>query len=1070
MKNKPILRLDKDFVLIERLLIPNSWIRAFHLEKGKPIHPLIEEAIKTGDSSDLRVAHNEIKLAFYLEHLEDSYHLHFHTNSNTILESPQNIDKYKLLVEAADDMIFETDLGGHFTYVNPKSVELTGYSREELVGMKYLELIREDWRPKVRDYYVQQYADSTQSTYLEFPITIKNGKEIWVGQRIQLLENDNAVYGMMAVARDITEEYKSRLALRQSEDKYRSIIENLKYGLMEVDLDERILFVNDAMCAITGYTREELIGSTAQEVLTSTDQKDVLDSQHAKRAKGDSSVYELKLLDKKGDEHWVLISGAPIYDINGKLTGTMGIHVDITDRKQAEQELINTQHRLDRYKQGIESINEITSNQALSLQDQLIAGLKNAANFLGLPIGIVSEVVGDEYSIKEHFLLEDGGELENGQRFDLTETYCDLVYAQDRKIAVSDFGKSEYNVHPCYELFKLESYIGTTYSVNGYKRGTINFSSPTPRGTKFDAYDLEFIDILAKWVGYLVTQIENQDALDQERILLEEKNDELRDKENYLKAINDFVTKLLDDDTIHDISWEIAENVIDQFGYDDCVIYILNKEEGCLEQVAAYGSKIKEPRKVLDPIKVELGRGIVGSVAQTGKAEIIGDTSKDKRYLVDDAVRLSEITVPIISDGEVLGVIDSEHPDKDYFTDVHLDTLTTIANLASNRLKNAIAKGKQLKAEAELKDSERKLRNIIDSAIDGVITIDKAGLVTEWNRQAEVIFGFREDEVIGKPLTDTIIPEEYREAHNRGMSHYLSTGEGPVLNQKIEITALRKNGEEFPIELAIIPVMMKGEHSFTAFVSDITLQKKVQDEMEKALQKEVELNELKSRFVSMTSHEFRTPLTTIKQNTDLMSYKLENKYPEQAKEFEKYLSRIESEITRVTGLMNDILMLGRIESGKMVVKKSPTELPKFCQNIIDTHTANRADGRTVNLTLAGVPRPVHLDDQLFGHVVNNLVSNAFKYSEGKPNPEMTLKFTELKHVVLHIKDYGIGIPKKDQKGLFQSFFRATNVRNIQGTGLGLSIVKEFTEMHGGTISLESDKDQGTEFIVEIPYE
>ena len=380
-----------------------------------------------------------------------------------------------------------------------------------------------------------------------------------------------------------------------------------------------------------------------------------------------------------------------------------------------------------------------------------------------------------------------------------------------------------------------------------------------------------------------------------------------------------------------------------------------------------------------------------------------------------------------------------------------------------------MAKKEQIKAESELKDSERKLRNILHSAIDGVISINDKGIITEWNKQAEVIFGFSAEDVIGKALEETIIPHNFRKQHVKGMSHYMDTGKGPVLNQKIEISALRKNGEEFPIELAIIPVVMKGEHSFTAFVSDITVQKRVQEEMEKALQKEKELNELKSRFVAMTSHEFRTPLTTIKQNVDLINFRLENRIPEEAAAFQKYIQRVETEIKRVTDLMNDILMLGRIDAGKVTMKLIEMDFVDYIEKIIEKMTENRADGRKIDLTIEGVPRRVNVDPLLFDHVINNLISNAFKYSEGASNPEMCLKFNDLGLMKLKIKDHGIGIPKKDHKSLFQSFYRATNVKNIQGSGLGLSIVREFTLMHGGDISFKSEVGQGTEFILNLPY-
>lgn len=882
-------------MLKEHFRVSNHLFSKYNLKLGEPVPiQLFEEVLPIPNFEiDLQseVGDLETILASKVEPSDDLYHITLSKHDQVALPNKFETDKYKLLVEAANDVIYEIDLEGRFTYVNPKAVEVSGYSEEECIGMIYLELVRPDWRNRVLEFYMKQINGSVQATYLEFPVITKEGHERWIGQNAQLLEDEMAVTGVMAIARDITENYRAQKALQQSEEKYRGIIQNLQYGLMEVDLDERIIYANEAMCIITGYSEEELVGQIASDLLVDPNIRDVMDKQHEKRDEGLASVYQIRLRHKDGSLIHSLISGAPIYDPDGNRIGSIGIHMDITEKQKDEEALLEARNQL-------------------ALQ-----------------------------------------------------------------------------------------------------------------------------------------------------------NEELKSNQQYLGAINDFVTKLLDDETLNDIAWEIAENVIDQFGFQDCVIYVLNESKGVLEQLAAYGPKMAKDRQVLDPLQIELGEGIVGTVAQTGQAEIINDTTKDDRYILDDHQRLSEISVPIVADGQVIGVIDSEHPEKDYFNKSHLETLTTIANLAANRLKHGIAKQKQLEAEEELRDNEVKLRKILDSAIDGVISIDHHGIITEWNRQAEAIFGFSMEEVIGKTLTETIIPTNFREAHDKGMKHYMKTGEGPVLNQKIEISALRKNGEEFPIELAIIPVKTKGVQTFTAFVSDITIQKRVQEETEKALAKERELNELKSRFVAMTSHEFRTPLTTIKQNTDLISFQIENKFPEQIDSFSKYIERIESEIGRVTSLMNDILMLGRIESGKIELRKRPEDLVVFCKKLIEA----RNQQSEIKFTLKGVPRPVSFDSQLFDHVISNLVSNALKYSQGKASPEMTLAFNDLEKVRIHVKDYGIGIPKKDQKGLFQSFYRATNVKNIQGSGLGLSIVKEFTEMHGGRILLESDANKGAEFIVEIPY-
>lgn len=838
----------------------------------------------------------EVKTRLKVESSDQKFLISFLVESDkTISGRKDTLNRYQLLVEAASDVIFEIDMNGCFTYMNPAAIEMSGYDREEIIGKPFTILVREDWHERVMDFYLGQIRKAEKISYLEFPGVDRNGEVIWLGQNAQLLEDEEGMVGMMAVARNITMKVKTEEVLRRSEEKYRGMIEGLQFGLIEVDKDERIVYVNDPMCKITGYQREELIGRVASEMLTDEEHRERVQVENEKREDGVPGVYELKIRHKNGEPRWAMISGAPLFNLEGEQVGSMGIHMDITHKKQEE-----------------------------FIQRQMSA--------------------------------------------------------------------------------KLAS-----------------------------------------------------------------RNMELRKKQSFLNGINHFVTKILVEDDMYEIAWQVAENVIDKFGFDDCVIYGYNEEKDCLEQLAAYGPKSVLKREIVNPIVIPMGSGIVGSVALHQKAEIVRDTRKDPRYIPDDSIRLSEMAVPMVSDGQLFGVIDSEHPEVNYFTEEHLDILTTIASLASSRLRKIQVKNRQLETEQNLRDSETKLRTILNSALDAVVTIDAQGVISEWNHQAELMFGFSAEEAIGRVLTETIIPEQHREAHDRGMAHYLKTGEGPVLNQKIEISALRKDGEEFPIELAIVPVVMKGEYSFTAFISDITVQKQVHQEMEKALSKERELNELKSRFVSMTSHEFRTPLTTIKQNIDLIGFKLENQHPEDFPDYQKYLNRVDSEIRRVTSLMNDILMLGRIESGRIEARKKPTDLKAFCERVVSNQSGPAGDGRVVTMKVTGVPQPVAIDDQLFDHVLQNLLSNAMKYSKGQPAPELTLRYDKLEHVSIHIKDYGIGIPAKDIKGLFQTFYRATNVSNIQGTGLGLSIVKEFVDLHGGTINVASEPGQGSEFVVEVPY-
>ena len=174
-----------------------------------------------------------------------------------------------------------------------------------------------------------------------------------------------------------------------------------------------------------------------------------------------------------------------------------------------------------------------------------------------------------------------------------------------------------------------------------------------------------------------------------------------REKQLMIEVINDVAKAILGKMDIHEIAWEITRSITDYLGAEDCIIYLVDHDGKALEQIAAYGEKIDQQGKINNKITLDIGQGIVGDVARTGKPELIGDTSKDKRYVVDDSIRFSEITVPIISEGEVIGVIDSEHPEKHYYTKAHLETLQNIARLVAMQLKNAINLRERQRAEEE---------------------------------------------------------------------------------------------------------------------------------------------------------------------------------------------------------------------------------------------------------------------------------------------------------------------------------------------------------------------------------
>ena len=232
--------------------------------------------------------------------------------------------------------------------------------------------------------------------------------------------------------------------------------------------------------------------------------------------------------------------------------------------------------------------------------------------------------------------------------------------------------------------------------------------------------------------------------------------------------------------------------------------------------------------------------------------------------------------------------------------------------------------------------------------------------------------------------------------------------------------------------------------------------------------KEKELGELKSSFVSTASHQFRTPLAVIQSNTELLLMLADRSENKDIEKYTKVTGRIKGEIAKMTKLMDDVLILGKLTSGTLAYLPQELDLVQFCNAMIKQFNSIQMDGRILEFQLIGKPYNVILDSNLLTHALSNLISNAFKYSVGQDNPELTI-FFKPKELIMSIKDYGIGIPKKETSNLFQPFFRAKNAMEIKGTGLGLSIAKEYIEINKGQISAKSILGEGSCFEIKFKH-
>ncbi|MDB5249572.1 MAG: hypothetical protein JWQ40_3966 [Segetibacter sp.] len=371
----------------------------------------------------------------------------------------------------------------------------------------------------------------------------------------------------------------------------------------------------------------------------------------------------------------------------------------------------------------------------------------------------------------------------------------------------------------------------------------------------------------------------------------------------------------------------------------------------------------------------------------------------------------------------------------------------------------------QVDAEYKLRQSEEQYRLLSENSND---IIGLHNLLEEFlyvSPSCKQVLGYDPGELLGKAPNEVFGKPEMKNA---------PSGASEVMKHKTErkfITpVITKSGEEKLLEVWLKP-MFKGDQivSLQSSSRDVTEREKLLGELEQSLLKERELNELRAKFVSTASHQFRTPLTVIQSGVEIMDMYLDDLPEEKQAKFQRQFKKIQEEVDRLEFLMNDVLLLGRANAARTPFHPVKDDLVEFCSQMIENKYNNRYDaGRHVILQVKGGTVPVNFDPKLLGHSLENIISNAYKYSD-TGNIFLDLIF-DATQVTISISDQGIGIPEEDLKNLFEPFYRATNTIEIDGTGLGLSIVKEFVEKHNGKIFLTSKLNKGTCVSVLLPIE
>ncbi|WP_367870644.1 PAS domain S-box protein [Luteolibacter sp. Populi] len=367
------------------------------------------------------------------------------------------------------------------------------------------------------------------------------------------------------------------------------------------------------------------------------------------------------------------------------------------------------------------------------------------------------------------------------------------------------------------------------------------------------------------------------------------------------------------------------------------------------------------------------------------------------------------------------------------------------------------------RAELALKESERKFRALFETSAQGVM-LHENQLFSAVNPAAAKIFGREPEELVGMHPSD-FAPEFQPDgessvvAGQKYLEDALEHG-----TTRFEWAQLHRDGHEVMMEVTLTCIERGRNGLIQAVVTDISERKRAEMELKRALERERELNQLKNNFVSMVSHEFRTPLGIIQSSAEILADYLERL---DAAERTEQLQSIIKNSRRMAGLMEDVLLLGRLDAGRLVFRAGPLDVGALCRRIVDEVNSTSSARCPIRFYMAGLPEEIQADERLLRHILINLLSNAVKYSEeGAPVVFQVIGTAE--ELRFHIRDRGIGIPAEDRERLFDAFQRGSNVGQRPGTGLGLVIVKQSVELHGGTLDVESEAGAGTAVEVSIP--
>lgn len=852
---------------------------------------------------------------------------------------------------------------------------------------------------------------------------------LWSPDDIKLLRTIAEITSRAFVRR---EEYQK---LIESELRFRQVAENIKEVFYLTDpVTQKLLYISNAFEEIWGVTPKYLYENMpyfVESVLPEYKEKVIKSLED--QAKGIFTDVEYKISRPDGTERWIRDRSTPIFDENGKVFRVSGIADDITKYKATEEQIRNSEEL---YRSLVESadssivvfdqklkitfansialvkINEwLDDDKQISLGDTLNKNLNEIIPFdVAEQFNSLIRKVFEEGEI----LLEETKTIQNGEE----------VYNRNSVVPIRD-------IHGGIKLVLLNA-IDISDSVRS--RELIKRSNRRLKGLQQIYKSLlegGFKDSPAELEA--IYHLNNLLPCDEINLLVfDDKVDNLviNTKTLHNEEISSQEINILNDLQIQKTEFESIfpkTNLTYHISSDESVI--LNKiissnwEEVHVFPLAVYGEKL----------------GLLLLSCKTFK-----DFSEETVDIAQEAA--SQIALSIYHK-RVYEKMQRYNEELESEVQVRTKEILSISNLYSSIMNNADISIIILNSDGQLVECNPATKKYLKFYQDGLQKGQNIEFIHDAARKnmcANELLS-----ISGKVFTNVFDMFKYK-LNNR-------------LPNTFEWVFKKSDGQALPVLLTINTIKTADEiTNYVLIASDISEQKASELRLMQTLNREIELGKFKSTFVTTASHQFRTPLTSMQTSVELIDMYLQDVEIPKKSSVKNHINRINNEIKKLGDLMSDILTIGKIDEGKVPSNKENVEINEMITDLISSYFSNRLDNRTVDYNSDGLPQVLYIDKRLLSHAIINLLTNAFKYSA--TNPQLNL-FEKENKIYIEIIDHGIGIPKHEIDNLFQSFFRASNAGNIEGTGLGLVIVKEFVNINGGEIFVESEINKGSKFTI-----